>query len=161
MGTRVRIQHAKTKLFDTNGTILEHRWTDSQEVVSYVIRKHKGLVTTRHRKYLKQLNPLNDPTITNKNNLTHLNTADPDILSVETEQNVTIVDNTTGGAEKVEKRRSRRIKGFTSLGGFSKLKINKVSVSKEQITDMGQPCSTQLKEAQEKIKILEARMKME
>merc|ERR1712030_21259 len=46
----------------------------------------------------------------------------------------------------------------TSLGGISKLKINKVSVSKEQITDMGQPCSTQLKEAQEKIKILEARI---
>ena len=157
VGTRVRIQHAKTKLFDTNGTILEHRWTDSQEVVSYVIRTDKGLVTTRHRKYLKQLDPLNDPT-NYKNNLTHLNAADPDILNVETEQNVTIDDTATEGAEKVGKRRSRRIKGFTSLGGISKLKINKVSVSQEQITDMGQPCSTQLKEAQEKIKILQARV---
>merc|ERR1712090_40257 len=62
------------------------------------------------------------------------------------------------GAEKVGKRRSRRIKGFTSLGGISKLKIHKVSISQEQITDMGQPCSTQLKEAQEKIKILQARI---
>merc|ERR1712030_36627 len=46
VGARVRIQHAETKLFDTNGTILEHRWTDSQEVVSYVIRTDRGLVTT-------------------------------------------------------------------------------------------------------------------
>merc|ERR1712055_1152820 len=158
LGTRVRIQHAKTKLFDTNGTILEHRWTDSQEVVLYVIRTDRGLVTTRHRKYLKQLDPLNDPT-NYKNNLTHLNSADPDILNVETEQNVTADDTATEGAEKVGKRRSRRIKGLTSLGRISKLTIHKVSISKEQTTvleDMGQPCSTQLKEAQDKIKILQA-----
>ena len=157
VGTRVRIQHAKTKLFDTNGTILEHRWTDSQEVVSYVIRTDKGLVTTRHRKYLKQLHPLNDPT-NYKNNLTHLNAADPDILNVETEQNVKADDTATEGAEKVGKRRSRRIKGLTSLGGISKLKINKVSVSQEKATNMGQSCSTQLKEAKEKIKTLQARV---
>ena len=29
VGARVRLQDAKTKLFDTNGTILEPRWTDS------------------------------------------------------------------------------------------------------------------------------------
>merc|ERR1712208_153039 len=86
------------------------------------------------------------------------NSADPDILNVETEQNVTADDTATEGAEKVGKRRSRRIKGLTSLGGISKLRIHKVSVSQEQITDMGQPCSTQLKEAQEKIKILQARV---
>merc|ERR1711984_44554 len=115
VGTRVRIQHAKTKLFNTNGTILEHRWTDSQEVVSYVIRTDRGLVTMRHRTYLKQLNPLIEPN-NYKNNLTHLNSADPDILNVETEQNVTADDDaTTDGAEKVGKRRSRRIKGLTSL----------------------------------------------
>ena len=62
VGTRVRLQNSKTKLFDTNGTILEHRWTDSQEVVSYVIRTDGGLVTTRHRKFLKELHPTNDPT---------------------------------------------------------------------------------------------------
>merc|ERR1711888_353185 len=62
VGTHVRIQHAKTKLFDTNGTFLEHRWTDSQEVVSYIIRTDNGLVTTWNRKFLKQLHPTNDPT---------------------------------------------------------------------------------------------------
>merc|ERR1711936_1021995 len=45
VGARVRIQNAKTKLFDTNGTILEPRWTDSQEIVSYVIRNDHGLLT--------------------------------------------------------------------------------------------------------------------
>merc|ERR1711947_66601 len=71
VGTRVRLQNSKTKLFDTNGKILEHRWTDSQEVVSYVLRTDGGLVTTWHRKFLKQLHPTNDPT-NYKNNLTHL-----------------------------------------------------------------------------------------
>merc|ERR1712030_17382 len=74
VGTRVRLQNSKTKLFDTNGTILEHRWTNSQEVVSYVIRTDGGLATTRHRKFLKELHPTNDPTYY-KNNLTHLNAA--------------------------------------------------------------------------------------
>ena len=46
VGTRVRLQNSKTKLFDTNGTILEHRWTDSQDVVSYVIRTDDNLITT-------------------------------------------------------------------------------------------------------------------
>merc|ERR1712208_119914 len=132
VGTRVRLQNSKTKLFDTNGTILEHRWTDSQEVVSYVIRTDKGLVTTRHRKYLKQLDPLNDPT-NYKNNLTHLNAADPDILNVKTEQNVTTDDTATEGAEKVGKRRSRRIKGFTSLGGIRKHKRRSRSYKQEFI----------------------------
>merc|ERR1711888_400202 len=62
VGTLVRIQDSKTKLFDTNGTIVEHRWTDSQEVVSYIIRTDKELLTTRHCKYLKQLDPLNSHT---------------------------------------------------------------------------------------------------
>merc|ERR1712208_187424 len=89
------------------------------------------------------------------------NSADPDILNVETEQNVTAEDTATDGAEKVGKRRSRRIKGLTSLGRISKLTIHRVSISKEQtpvLGDMGQPCSTQLKEAQDKIKILQARV---
>merc|ERR1711888_164747 len=156
VGARVRLQDAKTKLFDTNGTILEPRWTDSQEVVSYIIRTDKGILTTRHRKYLKQLDPLNDPTIDNKNNSTHLDIADPDILSVETEKNVTADDIT----EKVEKRRSGRIKGLASLRGISKIKVNKVSISQEPITNMGQSCSDQLKEAQEKNKILEGRIRL-
>ena len=81
-----------------------------------------------------------------------------DILNVETEQNVTADDTATEGAEKVGKRRSRRIKGFTSLGGISKRRIHKVSVSQEQVTNMGQSCSAKLKEAQEKSKILEGRI---
>ena len=93
------------------------------------------------------------PLIT-KNNLTHLNAADPDILNVETEQNVTIDDTATETAEKVGKRRSGRIKGRTSLEGISKLRVHKVRISQA----MGQPCSTQLKEAQEKIKVLQARV---
>ena len=157
VGTRVRIQDARTKLFDTNGTILEPRWTDSQEVVSYVIRTDKGLLTTRHRKYLKQLDPLNDPTITNKNISTHLDTADPGILSVETEQNTDTADDIT---EKVEKRRSGRIKDLASLRGISKIKVNKVIVSQGPVTNMGQSCSEQLKEAQEKNKILEGRIQL-
>ena len=151
VGTRVRLQNSKTKLFDTNGTILEHRWTDSQEVVSYVIRTDGGLVTTRHRKFLKELHPTNDPT-NYKNNLTHLKAADHDILNVETEQNATIDDTATETAEKVGKRRSGRIKGRTSLEGISKLRVNKVRISQA----MGQPCSVQLKEVQEKNKILQA-----
>merc|ERR1712055_28549 len=147
----VRIQNAKTKLFDINGTILEPRWTDSQEIVSYVIRTDHGLLTTRHRKYLRQLDPLNDPTITNKNNSTHLDTADPGILSVETEQITDTADDIT---EKVEKRRSGRIKDLASLRGISKIKVNKVIVSQEAVTNMGQSCSEQLKEVQEKNKIL-------
>ena len=115
VGARVKIQDARTKLFDTNGTILEPRWTDSQEIVSYVIRTDKGLLTTRHRKYLKQLEPLNDPTITNKNISTHLDTADPGILSVETGQNTDTADDIT---EKVGKRRSGRIKDLASLRGI-------------------------------------------
>ena len=46
------------------------------------------------------------------------------------------------------------------LRGISKIKVNKVSVSQEQITNMGQSCSAQLKEAQEKIKILEGRIRL-
>ena len=48
VGTRVRLQNSKTKLFDTNGIIVEPRWTDNSEVVSYIIRTDSGLVTSRH-----------------------------------------------------------------------------------------------------------------
>merc|ERR1712030_308622 len=155
VGTRVRLQNTKTKLFDTIGTIIKPRWTDSNEVVSYVIRTDGGLVTTRHLKFLKQLDPTCDPT--NYENITHLTTAaDSDILNVETEQNVTIDDNAARAAEKVGKRRSRRIKGSTSLETISKLRVNKVRI----LQAMGQPCSVQLKEEQEKNKILQARVNL-
>merc|ERR1711888_91165 len=46
----------------------------------------------------------------------------------------------------------------TSLGGISKLKINKVRVSQGKATNMGPSCSTQLKEAEKKIEALQARV---
>merc|ERR1711888_285083 len=123
VGARVRLQDAKKKLFDTNGTILKPRWTDSQEIVSYIIRTDKGKLTTRHPKYIRQLEPENDPTITNKNIFTNLDTpaADPDILeSVEMEQKATErFDSADDITEKVGKRRSGRIKDRASLKGIS------------------------------------------
>ena len=160
VGARVRLQDAKTKLFDTNGTILEPRWTDSQEIVSYIIRTDKGLLTTRHRKYIRQLEPENDPTITNKNIFTNLGTpaADPGILkSVKMEQKAT--DPAEDITEKVGKRRSGRIKDLASLKGISKIKVRKVIVSPKSVT-MGQTCSSQLKEAQAKNKKLEGRIRL-
>ena len=79
----------------------------------------------------------------------------PDILNVETEQNVKADDTATEGAEKVGKRRSSRIKGLTSL---TSLKVNKVKASQGKATNMGPSCSTQLKEAKTKIEKLQARI---
>merc|ERR1712055_166308 len=59
VGSRVRIQNSKSKLFDTKGTIIEYRWTDTNQVVSYVIRTDDNLITTRHRKFLKLLHSRN------------------------------------------------------------------------------------------------------
>ena len=44
---------------------------------------------------------------------------------------------------------------MASLRGISKIKVNKVIVSQESVTNMGQSCSSQLKEAQERNKQLE------
>merc|ERR1711895_94304 len=98
VGTRVRIQNSKTRLFDTNDTIVEPRWTDNQEVVSYIIRTDSGLITSRHLKFLKLLHPLNDPT--NYEKLTHLEAAD-NILNVETDQNASTDDTATEQAEQI------------------------------------------------------------
>merc|ERR1712215_494250 len=80
VGSRVRLQDAKKKIFDTNGTVLETRATDRGQIVSYIIRTDRGRLTTRHRKYLRQLEPENDPQI--KNNFTNHDkpAADRDIL---------------------------------------------------------------------------------
>ena len=124
MGTRVRLQNSKSKLFDTKGIIVEPRWTDNSEVVSYIIGTDSGLITSRHRKFLKLLHPLNDPT--NYEKQTHLEAAD-DILN--TDQNATTDDTATEQAEKVEKqhftRRSGRINRHTSLKRISSLRVNK------------------------------------
>merc|ERR1712055_1155793 len=60
--------------------------------------------------------------------------------------------------EKVEKRRSGSIKDLASLRVISKIKVNKVIVSQGPVTNMGQSCSEQFKEVQEKNKILEGRI---
>ena len=70
VGSRVRLQDVKTKLFSTLGTVLEHRTTDSGDIVSYIIKTDRGNITTRHRKFMRQLEPENDPKI--KNNFTNL-----------------------------------------------------------------------------------------
>ena len=112
VGSRVRLQDVKTKLFSTNGTVLEPRTTDSGDIVSYIIRTDRGRLTTRHRKFMRQLEPENDPQI--KNNFTNLDkpAADRDILeNVATEPKAT--DRSDSGCdsrEKVVQRRSERIK---------------------------------------------------
>merc|ERR1712002_569288 len=155
VGTRVRIQNSKSRLFDTNGTIIEPRWTDSNEVVSYVTRTDTNLITTRHRKFLKLLHPLNDP---NYEKQTHLEAAD-EILN--TDHNV--FDDTAAETEKVEKqpvtRRSDRINSRSSSKTVTSLRVNKVQLSLNQSgARMGATCSTKLKNAQEEIKILKEKL---
>merc|ERR1712055_1220911 len=47
VGSRIRLQDMKTKLFLTNGTVLEPRTTDRGETVSYIIRTDRGKLRTR------------------------------------------------------------------------------------------------------------------
>ena len=63
VGDRVRIQDVKTKQFSKNGTVTEQRRTDSGTIVSYLIKKDNGRVTIRHWKFLRKLEPENDPLI--------------------------------------------------------------------------------------------------
>merc|ERR1712105_492266 len=148
-----------SKLFDTNGIIVEPRWADNSEVVSYIIRTDSGLVTSRHRKFLKVLHPTNDPT--NYENTTNLGTAD-DILA---DRNVSTDDTATEQAEKIGKRRnglrSDRIKSHTSLkktSSLRSLRVNKVRSQTNPGVKMGASCSTKLKNAQEEIKILKEKL---
>ena len=55
IGSRVRLQDVKTKLFSTNGTVIEQRTTDSGTIVSYVIKTDRGRITTRHIKFMRKL----------------------------------------------------------------------------------------------------------
>ena len=63
VGDRVRIHDVKTKQFSKNGTVTEQRRTDSGTIVSYLIKKDNGRVTLRHQKFLRKLEPENDPLI--------------------------------------------------------------------------------------------------
>ena len=42
---------------------MEQRRTDSGTIVSYLIKKDNGRITIRHRKFLRKLEPENDPII--------------------------------------------------------------------------------------------------
>ena len=152
VGSRVRIQNSKSKLFDTNGTIIEYRWTDTNQVVSYVIRTDDNLITTRHRKFLKLLHPKNDP---NYEKQTYLEGAD---VTLNTDHNTS---DDTAGTEKVEKhlltRRSDRIKTRSSLKKITSLRVHKVKAHNSG-DKMGATCSTKLKNAQEEIKILKEKL---
>ena len=63
VGDRVRIQDVKSKQFTKNGTVTEQRRTDSGTIVSYMIKKDNGRVAIRRRKFLRKLEPENDPLI--------------------------------------------------------------------------------------------------
>ena len=55
IGARVRLQDVKTKLFSTLGTVIEQRTADSGDIVSYIIKTDRGHVTTRHRRFTREL----------------------------------------------------------------------------------------------------------
>ena len=80
VGSRVRLQDVKSKLFSTFGTVLEQRTTDSGNIVSYIIKCDQGHTTTRHRKFMRKLAPEHDPRAINDNDCTNLDKADQDIL---------------------------------------------------------------------------------
>ena len=46
VGSRVRLQDVKCKLFSTLRTVLEQRTTDSGDIVSYIIKTDRGHITT-------------------------------------------------------------------------------------------------------------------
>ena len=63
IGSRVRLQDVKTKLFSTNGTVIEQRTTDSRTIVSYIIKNDRGRITKRNKKFRRKLETENDPII--------------------------------------------------------------------------------------------------
>ena len=142
---------------------MEPRQADNSEVVSYIIRTDSGLTTTRHRKFLKVLHPINDPS--NYENTTNLDT-DGDILAdrnVPSDDTATVI--ATEQAEKIGKRRkglrSDRFKELTSLKKISSLqslRVNKVRSQPNPSVKMGASCSTKLKNAQEEIKTLKEKL---
>ena len=164
VGTRVRLQNSKSKLFDTKGIIVEPRWTDNSEVVSYIIRTDSGLVTSRHRKFLKVLHPTNDPT--NYENITNLDTADDILADRNASSDDTATATATDQAEEIGKRRnglrSDNIKRHTitkKISSLRSLRVNKVRISQTNPgVKMGASCSTKLQNAQEEIKILKEKL---
>ena len=146
VGSRVRLQDVKSKLFSIFGTVLEQRATDSGDIVSYIIKCDRGHTTTRHRKFMRELTPEHDPRVINDNNYTNLDrpTADRDILGdVATEVKAPEKSESDGREEIVTltTQRSGRLKGRGALNGVIRTKVTKVSTSSHSLR-MGQSCST-------------------
>ena len=158
----MRLQDVKSKLFSTLGTVLEQRTTDSGDIVSYIIKTDRGHVTTRHRKFMRQLEPENDPRINKNNNFTNLDkpTADRDILEDVATEGKATERSESGSREEIVKRRSGRIKARGSLIGVSKARITKVSIASESLLRMGQSCSSELEAEKAKNKQLEGRIRL-
>ena len=105
---------------------------DSGVIVSYLIKTDLGYLTTRHRRFMRELAREHDPKEKTTNNDTNLNdtAADRDILEE-------IVKATPGRSEsgrdileeivQVVPRRSGRIKRNRVATGVTRLKVNKVS----------------------------------
>ena len=164
VGSRVRLQDVKSKLFSTFGTVLEQTATDSGDIVSYIIKCDRGHTTTRHRKFMRELAPEHDPRVINYNNYTNLDrpTADRDILGdVATEVKAPEKSESDGREEigTLTTRRSGRLKGKGAHIGAIKAKVFKVSTS-SHLTRMGQSCSTQLEAEKAKNKQLLGRIKL-
>ena len=72
----------KSKEFPNLGTVIEQRTTDSGVIVSYLIKTDLGYLTTRHRRFMRELAKEHDPKEETTNNYTNLNdtAADRDIL---------------------------------------------------------------------------------
>ena len=130
IGSRVRLQDVKTKLFSTNGTVIEQRTTDSGTIVSYIIKTDRGRITTRHRKFMRKLETENDPIIRSNNtnlDIPDIPAADSDILKNDATSapysGPKAYDH--ADSEVVVKRRSSRIKARGIGKGVSKLKVSK------------------------------------
>ena len=136
----------KTKEFSILGTVIEQRTADSGVIVSYLIKTDLGYLTTRHRRFMKELAKEHDPKEKTTNNDTNFNNtaADRDILG-------DVVKAAPGGFEsggvseeimQVVPRRSGPLKGRRALVGAIRTKVTKVSTSLESLR-MEQRCSTQ------------------
>ena len=163
IGARVRLQDMKSKEFSNLGTVIEQRTTDSGVIVSYLIKTDLGYLTTRHRRFMRELAKEHDPKEETINNCTNLNdtAADRDILG-DVVKAAPGRPESGGDSEEIVQvvpRRSGRIKGRRAAIGAIRSKVTKVSTSLESLR-MGQSCSTQLAAEKEKNKQLEGRIKL-
>ena len=135
IGARVRLQDMKSKEFSNLGTVIEQRTTDSGVIVSYLIKTDLGYLTTRHRRFMRELAKEHDPKEKTTNNYTNLNdtAADRDILG-DVVKAAPGRPESGGDSEEIVQlvpRRSGRIKGRRAAIGAIRTKVTKVSTSLE------------------------------